>query len=155
MKFAKRNLMSCCLAFSLFLAVGCEKKTGEGTPPPSAPGAQTQPQAPAQVQAQAPAVEVAKPVADVQAQAKTMSVEDLKAAALKYKEAILAKQAELEKVVAKVKEIPITEALGQEAKTLKTDLSNIEASLKAMKDRYQVYYDTLKEKGGDLTGLTP
>jgi hypothetical protein len=82
-----------------------------------------------------------------------MSVDSLKAAALKYKEAILAKQGDLEKLAAKIKEIPITEALGQEAKTLKTDFQNLETSVKALKVRFQVYYDTLKEKGGDLSGL--
>ena len=46
-------------------------------------------------------------------------------------------------------------ALGiQEAKTLKTELQNIETSLKALKERFQVYYDTIKEKGGDLSNLT-
>ncbi len=149
MKFQARNIVSCLVVFSLLVVVGC-KKTEEETPK-SPTGAETQAQAQAQVQAVS--VNVEQPVPEVQAQARTMSVENLKAAALKYKEAILAKQADLEKLAAKVKEIPIAEALGQEAKTLKTDLSNIETSLKALKDRFQVYYDTLKEKGGDLSGL--
>lgn len=143
MKFEKRNVVSCLLIFSLFLAVGCGKKPEEGTPP-STPAPQTQ----------AVGVNIEKPVPEVQAEAKTMSVDSLKATALKYKEAILAKQGEVEKLAAKIKEIPITEALGQEAKTLKTDLQNVETSLKALKDRFQVYYDTLKEKGGDVSGLT-
>jgi len=83
-----------------------------------------------------------------------MSVENLRAMALKYKEAILAKQTEIQKVADKLKEIPVADALGQEAKQLKTDLQNLETSLKALKDRFQVYYDTLKTKGGDLSGLT-
>jgi len=159
MKFEKWNIRACLLVSALLIVAGCEKKAGEsgtpqspaGTPSQSQPQAQTPAQAPAQTQP-AP-VEIEKPVADIQAQAKTMSVDSLKATALKYKEAILAKQADLEKLTAKIKEIPIADALGQEAKTLKTDLSNLEASLKALKDRFQVYYDTLKEKGGDLAGL--
>ena len=95
-----------------------------------------------------------KPVAEIQAQTETMSVDALKATAIKYKDAITAKQAEIEKVVAKIKEIPITQALGQEAKTVKTDLQNLQTSLQALKDRFQVYYEALKKKGGDVSGLT-
>lgn len=142
MKFGKRNVASCLLVFSLFVAVGCSKKADEGTPP-STPGAQTQ----------AVTVNIEKPIPEVQAEAETLSVDSLKAAALKYKEAVLAKQGEIEKLLAKIKEIPITEALGQEAKTLKTDLQSLETSVNALKDRFQVYYNTLKSKGGDVSGL--
>lgn len=143
MKSEKHNVVSCLLILSLFMAVGCERKTEEGTPQ-STTGAGTR----------AVSVDIEKPVAEVQAEAQTMSVDSLKAAALKYKEAILAKQGEIERLAAKVKEIPITEALGQDAKTLKTDLQSLEATLGALKARFQVYYDTLKEKGADLSGLT-
>jgi len=144
MEFTKRGIVSCLLVFSLFILVGCGKKPGEegpaGTTTPAAAGT-------------AAAVDAEKPVAEIQTEAQTMTVENLKATALKYKEAILAKQADIEKLTAKVKEIPVAEALGGEAKKLKTDLANIETSLKALKDRFQVYYDTLKTKGGDVAGL--
>lgn len=147
MKLVRRNVVSCLVVVSLFLAAGCSDEADEGTPP-APTGAQ------AEAQVQAVSVNIEKPVPEVQAEAQSMSVESLKAAALKYKEAILAKQADLEKLAAKVKEIPIAEALGEEAKTLKTDFQNLETSLKALKDRFQVYYNTLKEKGGDVSGLT-
>jgi len=142
MKFARRDVVSCLLAFSLFIAAGCSKKADEGTPPSTT-----------EAQTQAVSVDIEKPIPEVQAEAQTMSVDSLKATALKYKEAVLAKQGEIEKLLARIKEIPITEALGQEAKTLKTDLQSLEASVKAMKDRFQVYYNTLKDKGGDVSGL--
>jgi uncharacterized coiled-coil DUF342 family protein len=61
---------------------------------------------------------------------------------------------DLQKVWAQVKEIPITEALGDKAKTLKTEAEKITSTIKALTDRFQVYYNKLKEKGGDLSGLT-
>lgn len=170
MRCEKRRVVWGFLVVSLLVAVGCREENPEGTPP-SAPPAQTQtppaapaqgqaqPQAPTQVQPQAPAqvqaagVELDKSVSEIQAQAQAMSVDNLKATALKYKEAILAKQAELEKLAAKVKEIPLAQALGDEAKTLKTDLAAVETSLKALKERFQVYYSALKEKGADLSAL--
>jgi Skp family chaperone for outer membrane proteins len=142
MRVEKLGIVAWLLVFCLSITVGC-KRSGE----PQAP-------APTPEAGQAAAVDTEKPVAEIQAQAQTMSVESLKATALKYKEAITAKQAELEKLAAKIKEIPLTEALGEEAKTLKTDLQNLEASVKALKDRFQVYYDALKAKGADLSGLT-
>jgi len=141
-RLEKRDIMSCVLVVFLSITLGCGKKSGEATPPPAPKTA-----------AQPAGVDTQKPVAEVQAQAETMTVDSLKATAIKYKEAILAKQGEIGKLAAKIKEIPITEALGQEAKTLKTDLGNLDTSLKALKDRFQVYYDTLKKKGGDVSGL--
>ncbi len=153
----RRDILSGLLILALSVSLGCGKRSEQGASPES-PGASTQEKAttpaPPAASAEAAAVDTAKPVAEVQAQAEGMSVESLKATALKYKEAILAKQAELEKLTAKIKEIPVTEALSQEAKTLKTDLQNIETSLKALKERFQVYYDTIKKKGGDLSNLT-
>jgi len=142
-RIEKRDVLSCLLVVLLSIALGCSKKEAGGTAA-SGTGAGTA----------AVSVDVQKPVPEVQAQADTMSVENLRAMALKYKEAIVAKQAEIQKLAEKLKEIPITDALGQEAKQLKTDVQNLETSLKALKDRFQVYYDTLKKKGGDLSGLT-
>jgi predicted nucleic acid-binding Zn-ribbon protein len=138
----RMGLVLCCLvAFSCLVFAGC-KKAEEGAPPaPTSAGAGTV------------KVDTEKPVAEVQTEAQKMSVENLKAVALQYKQAITAKQAELEKLIAKIKEIPLTEALGQEAQALKTDVKSLETSLSALKERFQVYYNTLKEKGGSLTGL--
>ena len=145
MRIEKHHVLSCLLVILLSITLGCSKKETGGTP---ASGTGTGGPTPAV------SADVQKPVPEVQAQADTMSVENLRAMALKYKEAILAKQTEIQKVADKLKEIPVADALGQEAKQLKTDLQNLETSLKALKDRFQVYYDTLKTKGGDLSGLT-
>ena len=75
------------------------------------------------------------------------------AAAIKYKEAIADKKAETKELVAKVKEIAISEALGKKARTLKTEAQNLENTLSELTTRFQVYYDALKEKGTSLSGL--
>jgi hypothetical protein len=147
MKSERRVLLSYLLTSLMLLAVGCGKDTDSGKPAAPAP------QAKAGTGTQAAAVDAQKPIAEVQTQAQTMNVESLKATALAYKNAIVAKQADVEKLVAKVKEIPVTEALGEQAKTLKADLANLETNLKALKDRFQVYYDAAKQKGGDVSGL--
>jgi hypothetical protein len=155
MRFTRLSMVACLAAISLSVFVGCGKKSPEPTPPSTSGGGADTASAPApSTPAAAPAsVEIDKPVSEIQAAAEAMSVDSLKAAALKYKEAILAKQVDIEKLTAKIKEIPITEALGEKAKTLKTDLANLETSLKALKDRFQVYYDAVKTKGGDVANL--
>lgn len=94
-----------------------------------------------------------KPIADVQAEAAKMDVAQLKAKAVEYKDALVAKKAEIEKVAAKLKEIPVTEQLGTEAKALQTDIANLNKSVTALTERFQVYYNKLKETGGDISGL--
>jgi endonuclease I len=94
-----------------------------------------------------------KSIADIQAEASKMNVEQLKAKATEYKDAIVAKKAELEKVAAKLKEIPITQQMGTEAKALQTDISNLSKAMADLTTRFQVYYNKLKEKGGSVAGL--
>ena len=100
------------------------------------------------------AADTEKPVAEVQTQAQTMSVADLRATALEYVQAISVKREDLQKLLAQVKEIPVAEALSEKAKTLKAEVQKIESSIKDLTDRFQVYYNQLKEKGGDLSDLT-
>jgi uncharacterized coiled-coil DUF342 family protein len=94
-----------------------------------------------------------KPIADVKAEAEKMDTGKLRTIAETYKNAIAAKKGDLEKVTAKLKDIPATELLGQEAKNLKAEFDNLNKSISALKERFEVYYQKLKEKGGDLSGL--
>ena len=94
-----------------------------------------------------------KPISEVKAEAEKMAVKDLKAMATAYQDAIQAKTAEVDKLMKKIGEIPLTEKLGAEAKALTADLDNLNKSVSALKERFGVYYNKLKEKGGDLTGL--
>jgi uncharacterized coiled-coil DUF342 family protein len=97
--------------------------------------------------------DVNKPISEVKAEAEKMDAGQLRNVAMTYKEAIVAKKADLDKVAAKLKEIPIAEIMGDEAKQLKTDIDNFTKSISALKERFEVYYQKLKEKSGNLSGL--
>ena len=120
-----RNVAFCLLVGCFLLPAGCGKKADES-----------------------------KPLSDVKAEAETMTVEKLRSMAVTYKDAITAKKGEIEKVAEKLKDIPVAEMLDDEAKGLKTEVDALTKSISALKQRFQVYYDKLKEKGGDLSGLT-
>ena len=94
-----------------------------------------------------------KPMSEVKAEAEKMDTSGLRTMAMNYKEAITAKKGEVDKIIAKLKEIPLTEMLGEEAKGLKADIDNLNKSASALKERFDVYYEKLKEKGGDTSGL--
>ena len=94
-----------------------------------------------------------KPISDVKAEAEQMSVEKLRSMAMAYQNAILDKTRDVEALSLRLKNIPLTEAVGSEVKGLKADIDDLNKSISALKDRYQVYYNKLKEKGGDLSGL--
>jgi predicted nucleic acid-binding Zn-ribbon protein len=94
-----------------------------------------------------------KPISEVKTEAAKMDAGQLRDMAMTYKEAITAKKANVEKLAAKLKEIPVTKMIGDEAKQLKTDIDNLTKSISALKERFEVYYQKLKEKGGDLSGL--
>jgi len=94
-----------------------------------------------------------KPVSDVKDEAEKMDAAKLRKMAAVYKEAILDKKGDIEKVAAQLKAIPATKMLGDEAKELKGEIDELNTSVKALKQRFQIYYDKLKEKGGDTSGL--
>ena len=120
-----KNVILCCLLILCPLAVfGCGKKADEN-----------------------------KPLSEVTTEAEKMDTDGLRAMAMAYKEAIAAKKGDLEKLTAKLKDIPVTEMLGEEAKGLKADMENLEKSVSALQDRFKIYYDKLKEENGDLSGL--
>jgi uncharacterized protein YggE len=121
----KLNVVLCCLSIACSLAIlGCGKKADES-----------------------------KPLSEVKAEAEKMSVADLQAKAKMYKDAIAAKTGEVEKLAAKLKGIAVTEMMGDEAKKIKADVDSVTKSLSALKERFQVYYDKLKEKGIDVSAL--
>ena len=124
MKTVKLITFYCSLTLCALALVGCGKKADEN-----------------------------KPISEVKAEAEKMSAEKLRDMALAYKDAIEAKKGDVEKITAKLKEIPITQMLGDEAKSLKADIDNLNKSVSALKERFNVYYGKLKEKGGDLSGL--
>jgi hypothetical protein len=124
MKIVKNAVICCLIALCLFAILGCGKKADEN-----------------------------KPVSEAKAEAEKMDTDGLRAMAMSYKEAIAAKSSDLEKLAASLKDIPVTEILGAEAKSLKADMVNLEKSVSALKERFEVYYQKLKDTGGDLSGL--
>lgn len=86
-----------------------------------------------------------KPIADVQKEAQTMDVDKLTVMVESYQAAIESKKGEIAKVQAKLKEIPVTELLGEDAKALKGDLSDISASVKALTERMKIYASEAKK----------
>ena len=141
-----RYMALCCLLAAWMIAVaGCKGKKAEEPTPPAAPSS-----APAAAEVKA---DENVPVAEVKTEADKMDVSQLRAAALTYKEAIVAKKTELEKVAAQLKEIPVTELLGEKAKQLKSQVDSLTKSVDALKARFDVFYAKLKEKSGDLSGL--
>lgn len=120
-----RNAVLCCLiALCLFAILGCGKKADEN-----------------------------KPISEVKAEAEKLDTDGLREMAMVYQKSIAVKNSEVEKLTAKLKDIPVTEMLGDEAKELKADIDNLNKSVSALKERFEVYYQKLKEQGGDLSGL--
>ena len=121
----KLSIVLCCVLAACSLAVlGCSEKADETTP-----------------------------VSEIKAEAEKMSAADLQAMAKTYKDAITAKAGEVEKLTAKLKNVPIAEMVGAEAKKIKAEVEAVTQSVNALKDRFQVYYDKLKEKGIDVSAL--
>jgi len=124
MKDARNVSLVCLMMILLFALLGCGKKADAN-----------------------------KPIAAVKAEAEKMSAADLRAMALVYKQNLTGKKAEVDKLMGQLKDIPIAEKLGAEAKKLQAELKSLNDSIAALRERFQIYYDKLKEKGGDLSGL--
>lgn len=87
-----------------------------------------------------------KPIAQVIQEAQAMTAEQLKTMVDKYTAAIESKKTEIEQVTAKLKEIPMTQMLGDEAKKIKDDISQINTSVQALTERLNAYAQALQEK---------
>lgn len=164
MKTVKYVSLCWLLVFGMIALGGCKgKKADENKPVDESKTAESTPVSEPKVAESAPAtesttatevkVDESAPVSEVKTQAETMDTTQLRTAAMAYKEAIAAKKAELDKVAAQLKEIPVTDLLGEKAKQLKTDVDNFTKSIGALKERFDVFYTGLKAKNGDLSGL--
>jgi len=95
-----------------------------------------------------------KPIAEIKAEAVKMNVGQLRSIAMKYKDALMAKQDDVTKLTDSLAKIPLTEKLGKEAQALTGDIDNLMKSVSALRERFQIYYDQIKQKGGELKDLT-
>ena len=87
-----------------------------------------------------------KPISEVKTEAEGMSVEKLKGMVSKYQAAIDSKKAEITKITAELKKIPLTQMLGDEAKKLKGDIESVTKSVRALTERLNVYAQELRSK---------
>ncbi|MFC1676072.1 hypothetical protein ACFL3G_03290 [Planctomycetota bacterium] len=94
-----------------------------------------------------------KPVGQIKAEVEKMNVKQLRSMAVKYKDAIMAKKGDMDKVTNKLKDIPVTKLFSDEAKGLKAEIEGLNKSVSALNERFKIYFGKLKEKGGDLSGL--
>ena len=124
MNIMKNTTFRYLLVFSSLILCGCGKKADEN-----------------------------KPISEVKAEAEQMSAEKLRSMAMMYKDAFMANKNEVEKLASKLKDIPLTKVMGDEAKKFKADIDALNKSISALRERFGVYYEELKEKGGDISGL--
>jgi hypothetical protein len=94
-----------------------------------------------------------KAISQVKAEAEKMDAGQLRAAALKCKEAVEAKSAEVDKLAKELMQNMVADKSGDKVKNLNARMSTLNKSTEALAEQFQVYYDKLKAKGGDLSGL--
>ena len=99
-------------------------------------------------------IDLDKTVADLKAEAAKMDVEALTNVAMKYKDAIMEKQAAIKPLMDKLAAIPMTQKMGTEAQTLTADIKKVTEAIAPLKERFTVYLDAIKAKGGDISKLT-
>jgi len=87
-----------------------------------------------------------KPIAEVRTEAESMTANQLQAMVDKYKKVIESKKAELRKLNEKLRAIPVTELLGDEAKAIKGGIEAVAKSIRAFGERLNVYARELGQK---------
>lgn len=99
-----------------------------------------------QIKAEDVAADLKQSVDDLKQKAATFDTTQLQAYVEKYTEMIRDKKDQLEAETAKLKEIPVTEMMGEKAKAIKEQLAQYTDELAALKDRSAVYIDQLKAR---------
>ena len=134
MKAVKSTTLLCLLVLCSLIVVGCseKKETVVGTDLK---------------------IDENKPISEVKAEAEKMDAGQLRAAALKYKEAAEAKSAEVDKLAKELMQNMVADKSGDKVKDLNARMIALNKSAEVLAERFQVYYDKLKAKGGDLSGL--
>ncbi len=165
----------CAMALLLIAATGCSKQTDTpaDTMSTEAGTANTAPASKEMAPESAPSESVTEKIADESREAvstlkvKTedimadleQSIDALKQKAASfdqsqlqayvdtYKEMILDKKDQIAEVGAKIKELPLTEMMGEKARALKEQMSQYSDELEALKERADVYLNLLKTGG--------
>lgn len=132
------------LLASVVLLGGCSKKEPAAPSAPSASGGA----------GEIAGIDLTSAIGDLKAAAAKMDLPQLESTAKKYLEQITTKKGELTKLMDKFSAIPLTQKMGDEAKTLQGDISKLTESIGDLTQRFQVYVNAIKEKGGDISNFT-
>lgn len=87
-----------------------------------------------------------KPIAEVQTEAQKMTVSQLEKTISTYKAALETKEVQIRALQEKVKTIPVTQLLGDEARAIKDDVTKLAGSVQALTERMNVYMKELQAK---------
>ncbi len=87
-----------------------------------------------------------KPISEVKEEAQKMAVDQLKSVVAKYQKAVESKKTEINALKEKLKEIPVVEMLGDEAKKIKTEITSVTKSINALTQRLKVYSQAITSK---------
>jgi len=98
-------------------------------------------------------VDESKPISQVNAEAEKMDAQQLRAIAMKYKEVIVTKSAEVDKVAMELMQMMLADKSSDRMKTLQAQTDKLNQSIEALGERFEIYCKKLEEKGGDLSGL--
>jgi len=134
MKTVKSTTLLCLLVLCSLIVVGCSEKKEAVVPTDKK-------------------TDENKAISQVKAEAEKMDAGQLRAAALKCKEAVEAKSAEVDKLAKELMQNMVADKSGDKLKDLNARMSALNKSAEALAEQFQVYYDKLKAKGGDLSGL--
>jgi hypothetical protein len=138
----------------LLIAYGCGERAQETAPKEevAAPVEQAVPKEDVKVEESKPVeeakVEEAAPV--VEEKTDLLKIREL---AMKEKEIILAQKDEVQKLIEKKANIPVTAQLGEEAKKLTQEIAEHNNLIKEHMDRYNGYIEQLKAGNVDMSGL--
>jgi len=147
MRDVVKTVLCFALVFCVVLFSGCGKKESEK------PGsADTAAEIVEKVKVRLE-VDISKAVSAIKAEVGKLDVEQLTALVKKYKSVIEERKVEVEALSSKIQKLDFTGMSSEEGQSLMVNVDNINKAIAALKERFSIYYDKLKELGGDVSGL--
>ena len=154
------------LAVGLLGVIGCDKKAEEAVKPEPEEVVEAVEEVEIVVEVPEPkgvpeAVEVigtvliekGRPLGEIRAEAADMNDATLRVAAMGYRDRIFAKRTELSDVMNRYDEFPYTDIFGRETLEPAPNVVDLTSSISALTERHHIYFDLLKARGGDVSGL--
>jgi hypothetical protein len=162
-----RIVLFALISLALIGFTGCKKTETQPAPTQPKPAAQKTPEtatpaAPATAKTETPATTASQltamaldavPMDTVKAEIAKMGVDQLRDKALEYKKAIDAKKIELTQATLKLRDIVTANPMSSESTELQNNIKTLTKTVTDLKDRFQLYYNKIKDLGGNLSGL--